>query len=91
MTLSLSLSLSIAANLLLRNEVEKRNVLENMDLILLIMDEIIDGGIVLETDPNNIANRYDFGGRKEMPMYTQKISSKIETMINTGTNKYLIA
>ena len=47
----------IAANILLRNEVERRNILENLDLVLLIMDEIVDGGIVLETDPNNIANR----------------------------------
>ena len=44
--------------MLLRSEVEKRNVLENMDLMLLIMDEIVDGGVIMETDPTGIANRY---------------------------------
>lgn len=31
-------------SLLLRNAVEKKTVLENLDLVLLAMDEIVDGG-----------------------------------------------
>ncbi|XP_072986728.1 coatomer subunit zeta-2-like [Typha latifolia] len=46
-----------AVGLLLRNDVEKRTALENLDLIFLCIDEIIDGGIILETDANAIAGK----------------------------------
>ena len=51
-----------AVSLLLRGMVEKRAALENLDLVLLTIDELIDGGIILETDPNNIANRVTMRG-----------------------------
>eukprot|EP00262_Sarcandra_glabra_P004561 TRINITY_DN1564_c0_g1_i2.p1 TRINITY_DN1564_c0_g1~~TRINITY_DN1564_c0_g1_i2.p1 ORF type:complete len:178 (-),score=38.46 TRINITY_DN1564_c0_g1_i2:339-872(-) len=44
-------------SLLLRSNVDKRTALENLDLILLCLDEIVDGGIVLETDANVIAGK----------------------------------
>ncbi|KAJ0981238.1 hypothetical protein J5N97_009493 [Dioscorea zingiberensis] len=43
--------------LLLRNDVEKRIALEILDLILLHIDEIVDGGIILETYANTIARK----------------------------------
>ena len=43
--------------LLLRNAVEKKTVLENLDLVLLAMDEITEGGLILETDPAVVATR----------------------------------
>ncbi|XP_009795170.1 coatomer subunit zeta-1 [Nicotiana tabacum] len=46
-----------AVTLLLRNNVEQREALENLDLILLCLDEIVDGGMVLETDGNIIAGK----------------------------------
>lgn len=46
-----------AVNLLLRGNVDKREALDNLDLIFLCFDEIIDGGIVLETDANVIAEK----------------------------------
>ncbi|KAF5472458.1 hypothetical protein F2P56_009175 [Juglans regia] len=46
-----------AVGILLRGNVEKKEALENLDLILLCMDEIIDGGIILETDANIIAGK----------------------------------
>ncbi|CAA2965425.1 coatomer subunit zeta-1-like [Olea europaea subsp. europaea] len=39
-----------AVTLILRNNVEQREALENLDLILLCLDEIVDGGMILETD-----------------------------------------
>jgi coatomer subunit zeta len=39
-------SLSDAFALLLRNAVEKRGVLENLDLVLLCLDETVDDGCV---------------------------------------------
>ncbi|KAJ6965825.1 coatomer subunit zeta-1 [Populus alba x Populus x berolinensis] len=46
-----------AVGLLLRGNVEKREALEYLDLILLCIDEIVDGGIILETDANVIVGK----------------------------------
>ncbi|XP_031130675.1 coatomer subunit zeta-1-like [Ipomoea triloba] len=46
-----------AVGILLRGMVEKSEALDNLDLILLCLDEIVDGGIVLETDANVIAGK----------------------------------
>ncbi|RRT49294.1 hypothetical protein BHE74_00053494 [Ensete ventricosum] len=46
-----------AVGLLLRNNVDKRTALENLDLVLLCLDEIIDGGIILETEASIIAGK----------------------------------
>ncbi|XP_020548032.1 coatomer subunit zeta-1-like isoform X2 [Sesamum indicum] len=43
--------------LVLRNNVDLREALENLDLILLCFDEIVDRGIVLETDGSIIAGK----------------------------------
>ncbi|EPQ55280.1 coatomer protein [Gloeophyllum trabeum ATCC 11539] len=48
---------SDALHMLLRNQVEKRGVLENLDLVLLCLDETIDDGIIVETDSTTIASR----------------------------------
>ena len=40
-----------ALHMLLRNQVEKRGVLENLDLVLLCLDETIDDGCVLSPIP----------------------------------------
>ncbi|KZP12994.1 snare-like protein [Athelia psychrophila] len=48
---------SDAVSMLLRNTVEKRSVLENLDLVLLCLDETIDDGIIVETDSTAIASR----------------------------------
>ncbi|CAH8363671.1 unnamed protein product [Eruca vesicaria subsp. sativa] len=46
-----------AVALLLRNNVEKMEALENLDLIFLCLDEMVDQGMVLETDANVIAGK----------------------------------
>jgi hypothetical protein len=46
-----------ALALLLRGGVDKRNVLQNLELLLLAMDETVDGGIILELDPREIDAR----------------------------------
>ncbi|XP_078445199.1 coatomer subunit zeta-1-like [Wolffia australiana] len=46
-----------AIGILLRNNVEKKTAQENLDLILLCLDEIVDGGIILETDGNAVAEK----------------------------------
>ncbi|KZT05413.1 coatomer protein [Laetiporus sulphureus 93-53] len=57
MLYSALVAFSDAVHMLLRNQVEKRAVLENLDLVLLCLDETIDDGIILETDPAAIASR----------------------------------
>ncbi|KDN53155.1 putative RET3-coatomer complex zeta chain [Tilletiaria anomala UBC 951] len=44
-------------SLLLRGQVEKRAILENLDLVTLAIDECVDDGIILETDSTAIASR----------------------------------
>ncbi|OMO70740.1 hypothetical protein CCACVL1_18681 [Corchorus capsularis] len=46
-----------AVALLLRGTVDKREALENLDLILLCIDEIVDQGMILETDANVLAGK----------------------------------
>lgn len=43
--------------LLLRGAAEKKAALENLDLVLLALDEVVDGGLILETDAATVAAR----------------------------------
>ncbi|EYU43284.1 hypothetical protein ABFS82_08G131900 [Erythranthe guttata] len=69
-----------AIDILLRGNVEKKEALENLDLILLCIDEIVDGGIILETDATTIAGKVashsiDSGA----PLSEQTLSQAIAT------------
>lgn len=69
-----------AVGLLLRGDVEKKDALENLDLILLCMDEIIDGGIILETDATVIAGKVASNGLDSgAPFSEQTISQALAT------------
>mmetsp|Transcript_16393 Transcript_16393/g.38787 ORF Transcript_16393/g.38787 Transcript_16393/m.38787 type:complete len:189 (+) Transcript_16393:168-734(+) len=46
-----------AVTSLLKFAPEKRNLLSNVELVLLAVDELIDGGIIFETDPTAIEAR----------------------------------
>ncbi|KAL9267893.1 Coatomer subunit zeta-3-like protein [Drosera capensis] len=48
---------SDAVSILLRNKVDKYEALQNLDVILLCLDEIVDGGMILETDANVIVGK----------------------------------
>ncbi|KAL0955637.1 hypothetical protein HGRIS_001870 [Hohenbuehelia grisea] len=50
-------ALTDALQMLLRNQLEKRGVLENLDLVLLCLDETLDDGIIMDTDSTAIASR----------------------------------
>ncbi|XP_039137566.1 coatomer subunit zeta-2-like [Dioscorea cayenensis subsp. rotundata] len=65
-----------AVGLLLRNDVEKRTALENLDLILLCIDEIIDGGIILETDANTIAGKVATNGGDNTVTFSEQTLSQ---------------
>ncbi|XP_030624924.1 coatomer subunit zeta-1 isoform X2 [Chanos chanos] len=42
---------------MLRKNVEKRALLENMEALFLAVDEIVDGGVILESDPQQVVHR----------------------------------
>ncbi|XP_046452971.1 coatomer subunit zeta-1-like [Daphnia pulex] len=42
---------------ILRKNVEKRSLMENLDVVMLALDEICDSGIILESDPTAISYR----------------------------------
>ena len=44
-------------NSISRASVDKRTIVENYDLVSLAIDEIVDDGIILETDPTIICQR----------------------------------
>ncbi len=46
-----------ATSMLVRHQVEKRAILENLDLVTLALDETVDDGIILEKGQNNNASR----------------------------------
>ena len=50
-----------------RNSVDKRTLIENYDLASLCIDEIVDDGIILETDPVVIASRVSRPPVQDMP------------------------
>uniref|UniRef100_A0A8D2DGB7 Coatomer subunit zeta n=1 Tax=Sciurus vulgaris TaxID=55149 RepID=A0A8D2DGB7_SCIVU len=45
---------------MLRKNVEKRWLLENMDGAFLVLDEIVDGGVILESDPQQVIQKVNF-------------------------------
>lgn len=50
---------------LLHGSLDKKSALENLDLILLAADELIDGGLILETDGDAIYQRVSLHGSDE--------------------------
>jgi len=51
------LAMRDALHLLFKASVDKRTIIENYDLVSLAIDEIVDDGIILETDPTIIVQR----------------------------------
>jgi hypothetical protein len=48
--------------------VDKRTVVENYDLVSLAIDEIVDDGIILETDPVTVASRVSKPPQQDVSM-----------------------
>jgi len=46
-----------ALSILFKNQLEKRVLLDNLDVLLLTLDETFDDGIIVETDSSSIASR----------------------------------
>ncbi|MFH4982976.1 hypothetical protein AB6A40_009685 [Gnathostoma spinigerum] len=46
-----------SVSLILRKNVEKKGLLDNMDIAMLIMDEICDKGVIMETEAQAVVSR----------------------------------
>ncbi|KAK3329765.1 Longin-like domain-containing protein [Apodospora peruviana] len=51
------LALRDSLHLLFKSSVDRRTIVENYDLVSLAIDEIVDEGVVLETDPTIVVQR----------------------------------
>ncbi|XP_012658701.1 coatomer subunit zeta-2 isoform X1 [Otolemur garnettii] len=60
MLMSVLTCLFESLNHMLRKNVEKRWLLENMDGAFLVLDEIVDGGVILESDPQQVIQKVNF-------------------------------
>jgi len=69
-----------ALSKLLRNQVDKRTMLENLDYVLLALDELVDNGVILESDPMVIAQRVAMkGADSDIPLSEQTISQALQS------------
>jgi len=81
-----------AIDLLLRSQVDKRTLLENLDYVLLTIDELVDNGIFLESDPNEIQKRVSLkGAEEETPLTEQTLSEAWKTAKEQITKSFLSA
>lgn len=70
-----------ALETLLRGQVSKRSLLENYDFLMLVLDETIDRGVLLETDAALVVTRVSMSDRpaKLTPLHEQTLSQIVET------------
>jgi len=67
-------------SMLLRNQVDKRTMLENLDYVFLALDELVDKGVILESEPSIIASRVSMKGlNSDIPLSEQTISQALQT------------
>ncbi|KAH1176572.1 coatomer subunit zeta-1 [Mauremys mutica] len=63
---------------MLRKNVEKRALLENMEGLFLAVDEIVDGGVILESDPQQVVHRVAVRG-EDVPLTEQTVSQVLQS------------
>mmetsp|Transcript_11031 Transcript_11031/g.30929 ORF Transcript_11031/g.30929 Transcript_11031/m.30929 type:complete len:175 (+) Transcript_11031:95-619(+) len=65
---------------LLSYNVNKVTILENFDYALLVLDELVDGGIILECDASNIVSRVSMQGvDDETPTAEQSVGQALSS------------
>lgn len=67
-----------AVSAMLRKNVEKRALVDNMDGVFLAVDEICDNGIILESDPNAIVQRVNYRS-DDIPLGEQTVASVLQS------------
>ncbi|CAH1714207.1 coatomer subunit zeta-1 [Chironomus tepperi] len=65
-------------SLILKKNVEKRALLDNLDVVMLAFDEICDGGIILDADPASVQKRVDLRN-DELPLGEQTVAQVFQS------------
>ncbi|CAG5131215.1 unnamed protein product [Candidula unifasciata] len=76
---------------ILRKNVEKRTLLDNMDAVFLAADELCDGGIILEADSNAVVQKVAIKN-DDIPLGEQtmaQITSKYGQQVSAATDRVL--
>uniref|UniRef100_A0A8C7FHE8 Coatomer subunit zeta n=2 Tax=Oncorhynchus TaxID=8016 RepID=A0A8C7FHE8_ONCKI len=68
---------------MLRKNVERRALLENMEGLFLAVDEIVDGGVILESDPQQVVHRVALRG-EDVPYSEQTVTQVRKTALITS-------
>ncbi|XP_060950998.1 coatomer subunit zeta-1-like [Limanda limanda] len=63
---------------MLRKNVERRALLENMEGLFLAVDEIVDGGVILEIDPQQVVHRVALRG-DDVPLTEQTVTQVLQS------------
>ena len=63
---------------IVRKDVESRNVFDNLGVIILAMDEICDGGIILESNANEIVSRVALRN-EDVPIGEQTVEQVLQS------------
>ncbi|XP_073689610.1 coatomer subunit zeta-2 isoform X1 [Garra rufa] len=70
---------------MLRKNVEKRTLLDNMDGVFLVVDEIIDGGVILESDPQQVIEKVNYKA-EDSPLSEQSVAQHITEKLALTSN-----
>jgi len=62
-------------SVVLKGNVEKRTLLDNMEILLLIIDEAIDGGLLLEAASDVIVQRVSMRSDSDLPFSEQTVQT----------------
>jgi hypothetical protein len=83
------LALRDSLTLLLRGAIDKRSIVENYDLVALAADEIVDDGVVLETDPTLVISRVSKAPAQDAPQLRGLDLSEqsVNTVVQLGKAK----
>lgn len=65
-------------SLMLRKNVEKKTLLDNMDGVFLMVDEIIDGGVILESDPQQVIEKVNYKA-EDSPLSEQSVAQVLQS------------
>lgn len=68
-----------AVSQMLKKNVEKRFLMDHLDAVYLAIDELVDGGVILEADSNNIVQRVAMKMEVEVPLSEQTVAQVIQT------------
>ncbi|XP_041827000.1 coatomer subunit zeta-2 [Melanotaenia boesemani] len=70
---------------ILRKNVERKCLLDNMDGVFLVFDEIIDGGVILESDPQQVLQKVNYRA-DENPLTEQSVTQQLTEKLALTSN-----